>query len=294
MTAAGGRSSTPQQPEPHRPLHAHPVEATSHTATPLGAIGIGVNGVSIFNMSDGMSYSTTTRPSTARPGPALEPRRLRRRGRHLRPRPCHQPGSGEYTTTSAPPPSAPNSATTSLHGTSATSQRSERRHHHRRPGNTNKYDDISTSATTRRSSLVFDGYPIYGPYGYSDGTNATAHRPDDQQLPASQHHRPQQPPRLRREGSSATPWLSTPMAIPAQRHRAPAGRGHGVPVALHRLPVRAGSARSTRTTAAYQTRSIRTHLRLLRLAQSTATATGFPYTLAASTAASSTDLIMKA
>ena len=133
---------------------------TTHTLTPGGAMGMYVTGVAMFNMLDGYAYNTTSgsdqqgmigsgiwqRDAAFAELPTFDPAN------------AHQPGSGQY-------------------------------HMHINPiglryqlGDNATYTVASDTYTENTNNLhhspiiawAFDGYPIYGPYGYSDATNAAS------------------------------------------------------------------------------------------------------------------------
>ncbi|CAN5257522.1 hypothetical protein BH11PLA2_BH11PLA2_11150 [soil metagenome] len=177
----GGTNPFPNYPSNQNGTSSHifklprtPVAATTHTATALGAIGVGVNGVSYFNMSDGMSYSTATLTVSGKGSGYWNRDALVGEGATLDHAKAHQPQSGEYHyhteptalraqlrdniafhgTRSVTFPSDPNVIVTAANGdTDQYAEYTNERHHSPILG------------------YALDGYPIYGPYGYSDGTS---------------------------------------------------------------------------------------------------------------------------
>ena len=138
-----------------------PATATNtHTSTPGGAMGMYVNGVAMFNMLDGYAYNTSS--SSDQQG--MIGSGIWERDAYFGeiatfdPANAHQPGSGQY-------------------------------HMHINPialryqlADNATYSAVSDSYSEYTNSLhhspilgwAFDGYPIYGPYGYSDPNSATA------------------------------------------------------------------------------------------------------------------------
>jgi len=132
-----------------------PTPASTHTETTGGAMGMYVNGVAIFNMLDGYSY-TNGADRQGMIGSGIWERDAKF-GEALTfdPANAHQPQSGQY-------------------------------HCHINPialryqlGDNATYNSFSNTYSENTNNLVhssilgwaFDGYPIYGPYGYSDPTN---------------------------------------------------------------------------------------------------------------------------
>jgi YHYH protein len=134
-----------------------PAPAATNTETTGGAIGMYVNGVAVFNMLDGYAYNTSSGTDQqgmigsgiwerdAKFGEALT----------FDPANAHQPQSGQY-------------------------------HCHINPialryqlGDNASYNSSANTYSENTNDLVhssilgwaFDGYPIYGPYGYSNPTN---------------------------------------------------------------------------------------------------------------------------
>jgi hypothetical protein len=133
---------------------------TTHTSTPGGAMGMYVSGVAMFNMLDGYAYNTASgtdqqgmigsgiweRDAAFAELPTFDPAN------------AHQPGSGQY-------------------------------HMHINPiglryqlNDNASYTTASDTYSENTNSLhhspiiawAFDGYPVYGPYGYSDATDASS------------------------------------------------------------------------------------------------------------------------
>jgi hypothetical protein len=134
-----------------------PTPASTRTETTGGAMGMYVNGVAVFNMLDGYAYNTSSGTDVqgmigtgiwerdAKFGEAVT----------FDPANAHQPGSGQY-------------------------------HCHINPialryqlGDNATYNSSADTYSENTNSLqhspivgwAFDGYPIYGPYGYSNPTN---------------------------------------------------------------------------------------------------------------------------
>ena len=133
---------------------------TTHTLTPGGAMGMYISGVAMFNMLDGYAYNTTSgtdqqgmigsgiweRDAAFAELPTLDPAN------------AHQPGSGQY-------------------------------HMHINPiglryqlNDNATYTAASDTYSENTNSLhhspiiawAFDGYPVYGPYGYSVATDSSS------------------------------------------------------------------------------------------------------------------------
>jgi hypothetical protein len=127
-----------------------PVPATTHTSTTFGAIGMYVNGTAIYNMLDSYSYNGSTDVNMGglgiwnRDADFAEILSFDANN-------AHQPASGQY-------------------------------HAHVNPlalryqlGDNTAYDAVTDSYSEYTNSLhhspiigwAYDGYPVYGPYGYS-------------------------------------------------------------------------------------------------------------------------------
>jgi hypothetical protein len=163
-----------------------PVAATTHTTSGLGEIGMFVNGVAMFNSLDGFSYSTASGTNLATNGPPGQPRGdgIWQRNANYAEEPTfdhahgHQPGNGEYHYHENP-----------------TALRAQLNDNIEATGTTNyfPYDSVLTSSHThtsdedhnyeeiasgfRHSPILGwsrDGYPVYGPYGYSNPSDSSS------------------------------------------------------------------------------------------------------------------------
>jgi hypothetical protein len=156
--------------------------SSTHTNTALGAVGLAVNGVSIFNNQDGFSYNTTSAGDYSTNGSGTTGAGIWNRDAEYGESATfdeadgHQPPSGEYH-----------------YHVDPTALRSQLNDNITYVGTTNyfPYDPMSylnhgqgsdgtyvESTTNLHHSPIlgwtFDGHPIYGPYGYSDPTNANS------------------------------------------------------------------------------------------------------------------------
>ncbi|NKB23265.1 MAG: YHYH protein [Kiritimatiellae bacterium] len=137
----------------------NPQVATNKTSTPLGSIGIWVSGVAGFNMLDAFSYQNAAAQDVAQTGDLIWNRNaLLAEGLTFDPAGAHQPNNGQY-------------------------------HYHVTPQglrfqlNDNLSYDSNTAAYIESTNnfthspllgWAYDGYPIYGPYGYSDPFDPTS------------------------------------------------------------------------------------------------------------------------
>jgi YHYH protein len=130
-----------------------PQAATAKTTNGLGALGVWVNGVALYNLLDGFSYSTTTgREATGAGGNGIWMRNAQFvESPTFDKSNAHQPGNGEYHYHSSP------NALRAQLGDNI-------------QGDSNTGYSESMSAPTHSPILgwAYDGYPIYGPYGYSN------------------------------------------------------------------------------------------------------------------------------
>lgn len=156
-----------------------PVQATSHAATGLGEIGLYVNGVAMFNSLDGFSYSNgsgTDKPTNGPPGQTGDG--IWQRDANYAEEVTfdhahgHQPGNGEYHYHENP-----------------TALRAQLNDNIEVTATTNYFphDIVSTGTSTHVNDQDLnyeekstglhhspilgwakDGYPVYGPYGYTD------------------------------------------------------------------------------------------------------------------------------
>jgi len=132
-----------------------PAPASTHTETTGGAMGMYVNGVAVFNMLDGYSY-TNGADRQGMIGSGIWERDAKfGEAVTFDPANAHQPGSGQYHCHINP------IALRYQLGDNATYNSSS-----------DTYSENTNNL--QHSSIVgwaFDGYPIYGPYGYSTATN---------------------------------------------------------------------------------------------------------------------------
>ena len=136
-----------------------PLNGAAHSSTSLGAVGMYVNGVAVFNMLDGYGYVNSSGTDSGNGGDGVWERDAKF-GEALTfdPANAHQPQSGQY-------------------------------HNHINPialryqlgdGVTYTAGSYTYSENTNsphHSPIIgwaFDGYPIYGPYGYSTATDANS------------------------------------------------------------------------------------------------------------------------
>lgn len=155
-----------------------PQAATTHTATSGGIIGMMVNGVALFNMLDTFSWNNNTQqdqPGAGGSGYWNRDANFAEEASFDHGR-AHQPGSGQYHYHSNP-----------------TALRAQLDDNIAYTGATDVFphDDVDEHSATfthdfpyeeatsnwHHSPIIgwsFDGYPIYGPYGYSDPTDATS------------------------------------------------------------------------------------------------------------------------
>ncbi len=141
-----------------------PQPATSKTSTSLGAIGIFVDGVSMFDGRDAFSVSSYTNGTTvseANPGLGIWNRSAYlNEGATFDPAYAHQPGSGQYHYHAEP------IALRYLLGDNILYNSS-----------TKTYSENTANTSLKHSPILgwaADGYPVYGPYGYSSALDATS------------------------------------------------------------------------------------------------------------------------
>ena len=123
-----------------------PTEATTHTSTGLGGIGVMVNGALFFNASDAHSYNNLNiwhQNANIVEGGTFD----------VGPGHC-APGQGQM-----PGPTTPGTY-----------------HYHQGPAALLEQIDPANTGQHHSPLLgfAFDGFPIYGPYGYSDPNNAAS------------------------------------------------------------------------------------------------------------------------
>ena len=145
-----------------------PAVATSKTLTSLGAIGLMVDGVAVFDTRDAFSYKNSS-AADATPQNGLTGDGIWNRDAWVNeavsfdPAYAHQPQSGQYHYHVDP------LATRYFLGDNVTFAGTP-------SNNSPKTYSENTSTTVFKHSPILgwlaDGYPLYGPYGYSDPTNA--------------------------------------------------------------------------------------------------------------------------
>ena len=140
-----------------------PTVATTKTVTPTGAIGYCVDGVAMFDMGDTFSYSTAG-GQDAQPTNGLRGDGVWNRDAYINegvtfdPAFAHQAGNDYHYHATMP-------ALRYLLGD------------HVNYNSTAKSYSESTATVTKHSPILGwmkDGYPIYGPYGYSSPMSATS------------------------------------------------------------------------------------------------------------------------
>ncbi len=135
-----------------------PQSTGTKTLTGLGSIGMWVNGVAVFNMLDGFVWNGSADASVMGGAGTWQRDAKFGEGATFDAALAHQPGNGQY-------------------------------HHHTSPaglryqlGDNINYDYLTHSYSEVTSNFhhspilgwAYDGYPIYGPYGYSDPTNSAS------------------------------------------------------------------------------------------------------------------------
>lgn len=160
-------------------INKNPAPATTHTSTPLGSMGMWVNGVNMFNMLDAFSWNNTSkadlptgmggdgyweRDADAIEGPTFD---------HAH---AHQPPSGEYHYHSNPSAlRAQLGDNIAYEGTSVTFPNDPNLVYGAPTGGEHPYHEMTNNL--QHSPILgwtFDGYPVYGPYGYSDPNDASS------------------------------------------------------------------------------------------------------------------------
>ncbi|MBX7106449.1 MAG: YHYH protein, partial [Gemmataceae bacterium] len=152
-----------------------PAAATSHVSTPLGTIGMWVNGVNMFNMLDAFGWKNSTQADATNFGdgywerdanPAEGPTFDHANG--------HQPQSGEYHYHSNPTAlRAQLEDNIAYEGTSVTFPYDPNTVYGPVVAGEGSYHEHTDNL--HHSPILgwsFDGYPVYGPYGYSDPNDA--------------------------------------------------------------------------------------------------------------------------
>lgn len=129
----------------------------SKTLTGLGPIGVFVDGVIMFDSRDAFSVSASN-GTEANPGLGIWNRdAFVNEGTTFDPAYAHQPGSGQYH-----------------YHANAIALRHQLGDHVDFDPTTKLYREASASVSPRHSPIlgwVKDGFPVYGPYGYSNPTN---------------------------------------------------------------------------------------------------------------------------
>jgi len=135
-----------------------PSVAATKTATRLGPIALGVNGVAIFNGLDALSYASAQRADSMNGDKIWNRDALVNESVTFDPALAHQPPSGQYH-----------------YHVNPIALRFQLADHVSYDANTGAYAE-ATTAPAHLPILGWspDGYPIYGPYGYSDPTSATS------------------------------------------------------------------------------------------------------------------------
>jgi hypothetical protein len=132
-----------------------PLSSPSPTTTSLGAIGMYVNGVAIFNMLDAFSYVNSNGADSAQGQGIWNRDALFGEGPTFDPANAHQPQNGQYHAHVNPIGLRYELGDNALYNSTS-----------------NTYSE--TTNTLQHSPIIgwaFDGYPLYGPYGYSNPTN---------------------------------------------------------------------------------------------------------------------------
>jgi hypothetical protein len=135
-----------------------PAPASSHTSLGLGEVAILVNGVAIFNSLDAASYVNSTGQEVANGDKIWNRLAYPVEGVTFDPAQCHQPQNGVYHAHGNPP-----------------GLRYQLGDNISYNAGTDTYSE-ETSALHHSPILgwAFDGYPIYGPYGYATANNASS------------------------------------------------------------------------------------------------------------------------
>ena len=133
-----------------------PSVAGTKTATGLGPIGLGVNGVAIFNGNDAFSYSNGSGQDSPMGSGIWNRDALVNEGPSFDPANAHQPPSGQYH-----------------YHVNPIGLRYQLGDHVTYTASSNTYAE-ATSSPTHSPILgwAYDGFPIYGPYGYSSPLSA--------------------------------------------------------------------------------------------------------------------------
>lgn len=137
---------------------AVPIIATTKVTNGLGPLGLWVNGVALFNLLDGFSWNTTqgrevngtnniwVRNAVTTEGPTFDKSN------------AHQPGMGTYH----------------YHSNPAALRYQLGDNNNLNTTTLNYFEDTSNLHHSPILGWANDGYPIYGPYGYTDPQNPTS------------------------------------------------------------------------------------------------------------------------
>ena len=160
-------------------INKTPAPATTHTSTPLGSMGMWANGVNMFNMLDAFSWSTSKQSDQAtgkggdgyweRDADAIE-------GPTFDHAHAHQPPTGEYHYHSNPTALRSQLGDNiAYEGTSVTFPNDPNLVYGAPTVGEHPYHEVTTNL--HHSPILgytFDGYPVYGPYGYSNPNDASS------------------------------------------------------------------------------------------------------------------------
>jgi hypothetical protein len=135
-----------------------PTVATTKTSTRLGPIALGVNGVVLFNADDAFSYSNSSGQDVTNGDGYWNRDALLSEGATFDPAGAHQPQNGQYH-----------------YHVNPIALRFQLNDHVTYNSATNTYaESTGTPSHSPILGWAYDGYPIYGPYGYSDPNSATS------------------------------------------------------------------------------------------------------------------------
>jgi hypothetical protein len=148
-----------------------------HTESQLGIVGIGVNGVYIYNNSDGKSFSTKVGAVDGKGEGYWNTEATFNEGPTLDDGGAHQPPSGDQHYHGGPSAlRAQLRDNIAYHGATTTFPNDPNVNFTPAPtGVTEAYsEDTDELHHSPILGYAIDGYPIYGPYGYSDGMDQTS------------------------------------------------------------------------------------------------------------------------
>jgi hypothetical protein len=135
-----------------------PTVAATKTSTRLGPIALSVNGVVLFNAADALSYSNAAGQDAMNGSGYWNRDALPNEGATFDPAGAHQPQSGQYH-----------------YHVNPIALRWQLGDHVTYNAFTNTYAEAAITPThSPILGWAFDGYPIYGPYGYSSAMNASS------------------------------------------------------------------------------------------------------------------------